>query len=678
VAEGKPFNLSKFREEINDIDRKIVEDLALRFGLVQKVLSEKEVARLTLRDKKRETELLGEVVKVGRSLGLDAYFLTRVFQEIIDYSLKLQKSELLEHQNGKAKPEIIRVAFQGIDEAYSHLAARKYFSQYLDRTTFRGCPTFAEVIEVVEDGGADYGILPVENTTAGSINEVYDLLLRTRLSIVGEEIYEVVHCLSSVADVSLANIRRIYSHPQALAQCSNFLATLQNCHIESFVDTAEAVKKVKQDQDLAEAAIASEEAALAHGLVILKRGIANQKQNYTRFFVLAAEPVRVDARIPAKTSMVLATAHKEGALARCLNSLAVYHLNMTKLESRPRPNTPWEYLFYVDVDGNIVEENMQRAIEELKRESTFLKVLGTYPALDRDRSTPSVVDLVIAEPDDEEEKPHAPAVATKKGYRLVTRAHKEEDTVLGVRGIKIGGGSFTVIAGPCAVESEEQIRRCARAVKEHGGHVLRGGCFKPRTSPYSFQGLGYEGLNYLVRAGEDFGLPVVTEVLTPGDVNRVAQQADILQIGARNMQNFSLLNEVGRIDRPVVLKRGLMSSIEELLGAAEYILAQGNQQVILCERGIRTFETATRNTLDLSAVPILKEQTHLPVIVDPSHAAGARSLVPPLARAARSVGADGIMVEMHPDPENARSDGPQSLTFAGFKRLMADLVGKRL
>ncbi len=240
--------------------------------------------------------------------------------------------------------------------------------------------------------------------------------------------------------------------------------------------------------------------------------------------------------------------------------------------------------------------------------------------------------------------------------------------------MKIGGGSFTVIAGPCAVESEEQIRRCARAVRECGGHILRGGCFKPRTSPYSFQGLGYEGLNYLVHAGEDFGLPVVTEVLTPADVSRVAQQADILQIGARNMQNFSLLDEVGRIDRPVLLKRGLMSSIEELLGAAEYILAQGNQQVILCERGIRTFETATRNTLDLSAVPILKERTHLPVIVDPSHAAGDRNLVVPLARAAKAVGADGIMVEIHPDPENALSDGAQSLSFSGFKRLMADLV----
>ena len=673
MAEEKKPTLDEIRKEINSIDRKIVEDLAARFRLVERVFSEKEAAKAMLRDKKRESQLLGEILKLGRGLGLDAYLLTRVFQEIIDYSLKIQKSRVLDQAAGGRKPDLIRVAFQGIEEAYSHLASRKYFSTCLDRVTFRPCPTFAAAVEAVEDGEADYAVLPVENTTAGSINEVYDLLLRTRLFIVGEEVYEVLHCLSAVADVPLANIRRVYSHPQALAQCSNFLMSLEKCQIESFVDTATAVKKIAADQDLSQAAIASEEAAAAHGLVILKRGIANQKLNFTRFFVLAAQAVRVDPRIRAKTSMALATVHKEGALARCLNILTLAHLNMTKLESRPRANTPWEYLFYVDFEGNMADEAAQRAVEELKRETTFLKVLGTYPLLDREKAVPSAVDLAAAEPA-EETAAKPPPPAAKLGYRLVTRAHKEEDTEISVRGTIIGGGSFVVMAGPCAVESEEQIRRCARLVKESGAHVLRGGCFKPRTSPYSFQGLGYEGLAYLARAGDDFGLPDITEVLTPGDVSRVAQQADILQIGARNMQNFALLTEVGRVDRPVLLKRGLMSSIDELLGAAEYILAQGNQQVILCERGIRTFETATRNTLDISAVPILKQRSHLPVLVDPSHAAGVRELVLPLAKAAKAVGADGIMIEIHPDPEKALSDGPQSLGFAAFERLAAEVL----
>ena len=677
MTDCKRPNLEQVRSEINRIDRRIVEELAERFRLVEKVLSEKEEAQMVLRDRQRETELLGEVVRVGRKLGLDSYLLTRVFQEIIDYSLKLQKSKLLERTGGERTPEIIRVAFQGIEEAYSYLAARKYFSRHIDRVVFRPSPTFASVIEAVEEGDADYGVLPVENTTAGSINEVYDLLLRTKLSIVGEDVYEILHCLSAVAEVPLANIRRVYSHPQALAQCSNFLASLENCRVESFADTAEAVKKVAEEQDLSQAAVASEEAALAHGLVILKRGIANQKQNFTRFFVLARDPVRVDARIPAKTSMVLATAHREGALSRCLNALTLAHLNMTKLESRPRPGTPWEYLFYLDIEGNAEDARTQRAIEELKRESTFLKVLGSYPALDREKAAPSVVDIVISEPEDRAARPAVHVPPEKKGYRLTTRSHKPEDTEIGVRGVRIGGGTFVVIAGPCVVESEDQIRRCARAVKESGAHILRGGCFRPPTAPNSFQGLGYEGLNYLARAGEDFGLPVVTEVLTPEDVRRVARQADILQIGAGNMQNFSLLTEVGGVDRPVILKRGLMSSIDELLGAAEYVLAQGNQQVILCECGIRTFETATRTTLDLSEVPIIKARSHLPVIVDPAHAAGDRALVPPLARAAREVGADGVMVEIHPTPDEAVSDGPQSLDFAAFARLVADLVRRR-
>jgi chorismate mutase/prephenate dehydratase len=267
----------------------------------------------------------------------------------------------------------------------------------------------------------------------------------------------------------------------------------------------------------------------------------------------------------------------------------------------------------------------------------------------------------------------SPAAPTSGGWRLASREHKAADTVIRAKDCLVGGAEFVIIAGPCSVESRDQIQACAREVRERGAHILRGGCFKPRTSPYAFQGLGYEGLDQLVEAGRAYGLPVITEVLSSEDVVKVAERADLLQVGARNMQNFTLLREVGRVNRPVLLKRGLMASLDELLHAAEYILSQGNQQVILCERGIRTFETATRNTLDLSAIPILRARTHLPVIVDPSHAAGDRDLVPPLARAAKAVGAQGIMIEIHPDPERALSDGPQALRFPQFAELMGEL-----
>ena len=258
-------------------------------------------------------------------------------------------------------------------------------------------------------------------------------------------------------------------------------------------------------------------------------------------------------------------------------------------------------------------------------------------------------------------------------YALVSREHRPDSTRVRVGDEWIGGGTVTVIAGPCAVESRQCILEAAMAVEAAGAALLRGGAFKPRTSPYSFQGLGREGLELLAEAREATGLPVVTEVVAPEDVELVAEFADMLQIGARNMQNFRLLSAAGEQPRPVLLKRGMMATIDELLLAAEYVLAAGNPRLVLCERGIRTFERATRNTLDICAVPLLKERTHLPVIVDPSHAAGRRELVPALASAAVAAGADGLIVEVHPRPQEALSDGRQSLTPAGFRSLMQDV-----
>src|SRR5215207_5160885 len=271
-----------------------------------------------------------------------------------------------------------------------------------------------------------------------------------------------------------------------------------------------------------------------------------------------------------------------------------------------------------------------------------------------------------------------------KPYKLVSRELSPDPTVIEVRGRRIGDDVFGLIAGPCTVEYREQTLETARAVAQAGATWLRGGAFKPRTSPYTFSGLGEEALQILVEAREETGLPIVTELMDPRHVESVIEHADVIQIGARNMQNFNLLPEVGRADRPVLIKRGPAASIEELLMAAEYVVKEGNAQVILCERGIKTFERATRYTLDLSAIPVLKHETHLPVIVDPSHAAGKRDLVLPLARAAVAAGADGIIVEVHPRPEEALCDGPQQIPageFADFAheiRALASLLGKTI
>ncbi len=273
-----------------------------------------------------------------------------------------------------------------------------------------------------------------------------------------------------------------------------------------------------------------------------------------------------------------------------------------------------------------------------------------------------------------QEPPAPPVVAKQEKTLLVSREAHPADTVIQVGRARLGDGGFVVIAGPCSVESAEQLLCTARQVEQAGALILRGGAFKPRTSPYSFQGLGEEGLKLLAKARKLTGLPVVTEVMDSSDIPLVEHYSDVIQVGARNVQNFSLLRKVGACKKPVLLKRGLMTKVDEFLMAAEYVLAGGNEHVILCERGIRTFETATRNTLDLSAVCVLKERSHLPVIVDPSHATGHSRFVEPLARAALAVGADGIMVEVHCKPQEALCDGGQSLNPEQFRRLMAQLA----
>ena len=276
------------------------------------------------------------------------------------------------------------------------------------------------------------------------------------------------------------------------------------------------------------------------------------------------------------------------------------------------------------------------------------------------------------------------AIPILKPYKLAGREIQSANSVVNVGGVDVGGETIALMAGPCSVESREQLTSTAHMVKQAGANLLRGGAFKPRTSPYSFQGLEEEGLKLLQEAKEATQLPIVTEVMNPREVDLVARYADIMQVGARNVQNFSLLKELGKVPKPVLLKRGMMTTIKEFLMSAEYILSEGNKDVILCERGIRTFETATRNTLDISAIPVLKKETHLPIIIDPSHGTGHWDLVAPMARAAIAAGADGLMIEVHPDPVNAFSDGPQSLKPAKFAALVEslrpfiELMGRRL
>ena len=660
-------DLSDLRTDLDAVDRRLVQALADRQRLVSDVAAVKAAdGDLPIQDPDREQSLLTRVHQLAEESGVDGYFASQLYRQILRHSVRFQAAR----QSGDEAA--VRVAFQGVEGCYSHSAARHHFAAVAD-VGYLGTSTFGGTIEAIKAGRADRALLPVENTTAGPISGVYDLLVEPGLHIVGEEILKVEHCLLGLPGATLDKIERIGTHPQAIRQCSLFLDDLKGkgVHVDAEDDTAGAARAVHLAGDATRAAIAGEDAAELYDLAVLKRNVANRKDNFTRFLIVATQPLEHDQRLAHKTSLVLSTAHGPGALAKVLQTFADAEVNLTKLESRPSPTTPFESLFYVDLEGGTHQDVIAHAIEASRAHTQSLRVLGSYP-LFREQ-TPRAATAKAPASGTPRAKATAPP-SVKPSRRTLGERAGRPDTVVEVAGVRIGGDEPPVlIAGPCSVESREQIFESARAVREAGGLMLRGGCFKPRTLPYDFQGLGYEGLTMMHDAGKENGLPIVTEVVHPRDVEGIAREADVLQIGARNMQNFELLKEVGKSHAAVLLKRGMSSSIDEWLAAAEYVLAGGNERVILCERGIRTFETATRNTLDVSSVVVARERTHLPVIVDPSHAAGLRRWVPALAKAALAAGAHGLIIEAHPDPDHALSDGPQSLTFEGLRQLAREI-----
>jgi 3-deoxy-7-phosphoheptulonate synthase len=554
----------------------------------------------------------------------------------------------------------MRVAIQGSHGSFSEAAARR---RWPDLQALP-CRDVKDVVAAVRRGEADAGCLPIENSLIGSVTTTYDLLQEAfgdgSLRLTHEVLHPVHHTIMALPGAPLSGIRRVLSHPVALGQCRIWLSEhLPEAELVSAWDTAGSAEIVARENNPILAAIAARPAADAHGLVPLAERIEDDPTNQTRFLIFtraSAPSPQSSADSRYKTSLIVLVDHKPGMLALTLQAFGARGVNLMALQSRPERSAPWTYRFYVDVEGSATDPRVAEALEEIEALAAQLIVLGSYEAW----TEGSRFSIPVPLPAHRIEKPAIP---------LVDRRRQPDGTVVTVRHVRFGGDTSVLIAGPCSVESEAMILETAAAVAQSGGDMLRGGAYKPRTSPYDFQGLGVKGLRYLADARERTGLPVVTEVLSWEEVPVVAQFADMLQIGARNMQNFSLLRAASRSGKPILLKRGAGATIEEWLMAAEYVLAEGNPNVVLCERGIRTFERATRHTLDLNAVALVRERTHLPVIVDPSHAAGVRSLVPPLSLAALAAGACGLIVEVHPDPAAAMSDGAQSLDFALFEEL---------
>jgi 3-deoxy-7-phosphoheptulonate synthase len=578
----------------------------------------------------------------------------------IVYSISVFAVEFAIVEKDKRSMDLLpKVAIQGEDGSFSQEACVKYWGEAVIIIPKK---TSDDVINAVESGETDHGLLPIENSLIGSISTTYDLLLESPLQIIGEVITPISHNLLAQKKFPVKEVRKIYSHPAALSQCSTFLENIKDCEIIPIYDTAGSALKISKEKEPKSAAIASKLAAKIYNLEILAERLEDYPNNQTRFIIIAKKEYKIHDKV-SKTSIVFTTLHQPGALYKVLKVFNDYGINLTKLESRPHKAETWRSYFYLDFEGHMLDINVKEALEELKEQTNFLKILGSYPVwMGAKRAK-------YERQAHDDDRSHHPlfSIERKRERTLITLSSK----TLGE--VTIGGANFTIIAGPCSVEGRKQLFKTANLIKESGVKILRGGAFKPRTSPYSFQGLEEEGLKLLKEAKETYGLYIISEVVSPADVELVDRYVDILQIGARNMQNFTLLKEIGQTRKPVLLKRGISATIKEFLLSAEYILSKGNEQIILCERGIRTFETTTRNTLDLSAVPILKDKTHLPVFVDPSHGTGDRNLILPMSKAALVAGADGVIVEVHFQPDSAMSDGHQSLDSSMYRSFIQEI-----
>jgi chorismate mutase/prephenate dehydratase len=685
-------DLQSLRSRIDAVDEALVRLLAERLAVVREIAHQKlSAGRAAIADPAREEEIIARWSRAAEEHDLPVALARAVLREVLEHSRRHQQSHGPVSRNGY-HAWTARIGYQGAPGAFSDLAIQKLFSlRPTSRVERIGYPTLADVFDALEAGSVDCALIPVENSTSGSVTEATALLVDRPITVLDEETFRIQHVLGALPGTPLERVRTLYSHPIAFQQCTRALSALSGRTLEPHHDAADAARMVAEAGDPARGAVCSREAAERYGLEVLLEDLADQAENYTRFLLVArAEDPRVtQAPIDpseAKMAAVFTARNERGALAECLTAIAAHGLNLTRIESRPQPATPWEYQFLVEFEGHRDDPQVDAALMALATSANHVRVLGCFRRSTPERRSdvpvgpPAVALAGAAGPGVETASGSAGAapaakIAASRSHDLFARREGRERSSVRVGGVEIGGERFVLIAGPCSVESREQIGESAQLVARYGARILRGGAFKPRTSPYSFQGLGFDGLDLLVEAGHGCGLPVVTEVLSADAVERIAATADMLQVGARNMQNFALLRALGRVDRPVLLKRGMAATIDDLLHAAEYLLAGGNQRVVLCERGIRTFETSTRNTLDIAAIPVLRERTHLPILVDPSHAAGRRELVLPLALAATAAGADGLMIEVHPRPDEALSDKEQALGPEEFAALVQGVRG---
>lgn len=635
----KPQPLNQTREQITHLDNELLSLLAERRRLSLEVARSKEVDVRPIRDTQREKELLARLVKAGREKGLDAHYAISLYQSIIEDSVLNQQAYL----HGRANPETQKqqycIAYLGARGSYSYLAATRYCQRRQVDMLDLGCQSFDEIVQAVESGHADYGFLPIENTSSGSINEVYDVLQHTSLSIVGETTIEVSHCLLAKAGSKISDIKTVYAHPQPISQCSRYLSQHKDLRLEYCSSSAEAMERVNQSPDNSAAAIGSVEGGALYQLESIEAGLANQKINQSRFIVVARKAVAVPEQLPAKTTLIMATGQKAGALVEALLVLKAHQLNMSKLESRPIPGTPWEEMFYLDIDANISSEAMQAGLKQLERITRFIKVLGCYPC-ETVKPTQLSNSQLLIEPSTSKTQVISDTVPDANPFRY-SKAYKAQASEINCGPFCIGAGNIGAIAKIVLTHEQSHL---ALTQFEHKIKQLK---------EAGFQAVILDNINQLVspelilpklrQTLHQYDLLCIIAIEQAIDIVLATQQGDMLFLTGKHMFNQSLLTQAGTLPIPLLLERNDMASYEEFLAATEVILSQGNQQLILCDSGVRTFNNANLPTLDLTSLIQIKATSHLPIVINPCYAIADEALILQ-TKGIKQLKADGLVL----------------------------------
>ncbi|MEL4428277.1 chorismate mutase [Shewanella mangrovisoli] len=640
----KPQPLNQTREQITHLDNELLSLLAERRRLSLEVARSKEVDVRPIRDTQREKELLARLVTAGREKGLDAHYVISLYQSIIEDSVLNQQAYL----HGRANPETQKqqycIAYLGARGSYSYLAASRYCQRRQVEMLDLGCQSFDEIVQAVESGHADYGFLPIENTSSGSINEVYDVLQHTSLSIVGETTIEVSHCLLGKPGSKLSDIKTVYAHPQPISQCSRYLSQHKDLRLEYCSSSAEAMEKVNQSADNSAAAIGSTEGGALYQLESIESGLANQKINQSRFIVVARKAVAVPEQLPAKTTLIMATGQKAGALVEALLVLKAHQLNMSKLESRPIPGTPWEEMFYLDIDANISSEAMQQGLKQLERITRFIKVLGCYPC-ETVKPTQLSNSQLLIEPSTSKAQVISTMNLDPSPYRF-SKAYKAQASEIHCGPFTIGAGHIGAIAKITLSKSLLQLESSQAALSAFERRVKQ-------LKEVGFQAVILDGCHSLASAEaiipklrqtlHQYDLLCVIAIEQATDMPLATDNADMLFLTGKQMFNQALLTQAGTLPIPLFLERNDMASYEEFMAATEVILSQGNQQLILCDSGIRTYNNANLPTLDLASLIQIKANSHLPIVINPCYAISEDAL-PLQTQGIKQLKADGLVL----------------------------------